>query len=111
MRALFCMMVCVAAFNCSEQESNSPGIAAFETAAKAMRPDARRRESACALEFEGRAAGSHGYDVAAKYVAAQLEALSLQPAGERGTWFQDVPMRKSVNIAEQSSVTFFRNGK
>jgi len=107
------MMVCVAVFNCSEQESNSPGIAAFETAAKAMRPDAIRAHMRFLSDglLEGRAAGSHGYDVAAKYVAAQLEALSLQPAGERGTWFQDVPMRKSVNIAEQSSVTFFRNGK
>jgi hypothetical protein len=61
--------------------------------------------------LEGRAPGSRGYDIAARYVAAQLEALSLQPAGERGAWFQNVPMRKSVNIAQQSSLTLFRDGK
>jgi PA domain len=113
MRVLFCVMVCVAVLNCSAQESNWPGIAAFETAAKATRPDAIRAHMRFLSDglLEGRAPGSHGYDIAAKYVAAQLEALSLQPAAERGTWFQNVPMRKAINIAQQSSLTLFRNGQ
>jgi hypothetical protein len=60
--------------------------------------------------LEGRAPGTRGYDVAAKYVAAQLEALSLTPAGERGTWFQTVPMRKSINSGQHSSFTLSANG-
>jgi hypothetical protein len=113
MRVLFCVMVCVAVFNCSAQESNSSDSAAFETATKAMRPDAIRAHMRFLSDamLEGRAPGTRGYDIAARYVAAQLEALSLQPAGERGAWFQNVPMRKSVNIAQQSSLTLFKNGK
>jgi hypothetical protein len=40
--------------------------------------------------LEGRAAGSRGYDLAARYVAAQFELLGLQPAGDDGTWFQSI---------------------
>ena len=113
MKALFCVMVWVAVFNCSAQESNSSNSAAFETATTAIRPDAIRAHMRFLSDgvLEGRAPGTRGYDIAAKYVAAQLEALSLQPAGEGGTWFQNVPMRKSFNLAQQSSFTLFRNGK
>jgi hypothetical protein len=83
------------------------------TAMTAIRPGAIRAHMRFLSDslLAGRAAGTSGYDIAAKYVAAQLEALSVQPAGEHGTWFQNVSMRKSVNIAAKSSLTLFRNGK
>ena len=46
--------------------------------------------------LEGREAGSRGYDIAARYVAAQFAALGAQP-GVRGSWFQPVPFIRTVN--------------
>ena len=43
--------------------------------------------------LEGREAGTRGYDVAAAYVAAQFEAAGLEPAGDNGTYFQQVKLR------------------
>jgi hypothetical protein len=45
--------------------------------------------------LEGREAGTRGYDVAARYVAATLSAYGLEPAGDAGTFFQSVPLRES----------------
>jgi hypothetical protein len=57
--------------------------------------------------LEGREAGTRGYDLAAAYVAAQFAALGLTPGGDRGGWFQPVPLRKrilaSVAIAIRSA--------
>ncbi|MGZ5432778.1 MAG: glycosyltransferase family 39 protein, partial [Thermoanaerobaculia bacterium] len=43
--------------------------------------------------LEGREAGTRGYDVAAAYVAAQFEAVGAEPAGDDGTYFQQVRLR------------------
>lgn len=45
--------------------------------------------------LEGRMAGTRGYDLAARYVAAQLAEIGLQPAGDDGTFFQAVPLVES----------------
>jgi hypothetical protein len=42
--------------------------------------------------LEGRAPGSRGEKLATRYIAAQMEALGLEPAGESGTFFQKVPL-------------------
>lgn len=64
--------------------------------------------------LEGRDAGTRGYDLAAKYVATQYEALGLTPAGPGGGWYQDVPLQKTVLADTDGSVTIggkaFRNG-
>lgn len=64
--------------------------------------------------LEGRNAGTRGYDLAAKYVATQYEALGLTPAGPGGGWYQDVPLQKSSLADTDGSVTIggkaFRNG-
>jgi hypothetical protein len=41
--------------------------------------------------LEGRAPGTPGHAIAARYLAAQLQGLGVEPAGENGTWFQSVP--------------------
>ncbi|MGZ5445806.1 MAG: hypothetical protein ACXW5U_29980 [Thermoanaerobaculia bacterium] len=43
--------------------------------------------------LEGREAGTRGYDVAAAYVGAQFEAVGAEPAGDDGTYFQQVRLR------------------
>ncbi len=51
-----------------------------------------------ALEFlsddalEGRAPGTRGGDLAAKYVAAEFRQIGLEPAGDNGTFFHRVPI-------------------
>ena len=41
--------------------------------------------------LEGRATGSRGHAIAARYFASQLQSLGYEPAGEGGTYFQRVP--------------------
>src|SRR3954453_24097800 len=53
--------------------------------------------------MEGRDVGSAGYDRAAKLVADHFKASGLQPAGDpagdKATYFQDVPMFESQVIS------------
>ena len=47
--------------------------------------------------LEGRETGSRGYAIAAEYVASQFRAIGLEPAGDNGSWFQQVPFRRATN--------------
>ena len=42
--------------------------------------------------MRGREAGSHEFDIAAQYVAAQFYAAGLRPGGEAGSYLQRVPL-------------------
>jgi hypothetical protein len=42
--------------------------------------------------LEGRAPATRGGDLAAIYIAAQFRRLALEPAGDDGTYFQEVPL-------------------
>ena len=56
--------------------------------------------------LEGRGTGERGHRVAAAYVATQLQALGIEPAGDNGSYFQDVPMRgASVKSASMELVS------
>ncbi|HVF84193.1 MAG TPA: M20/M25/M40 family metallo-hydrolase [Sphingomicrobium sp.] len=48
-------------------------------------------------QLEGRAAGTRGHELAALYVASQFRSLGLRPAGERGSWYQRVPLRRAMH--------------
>jgi Zn-dependent M28 family amino/carboxypeptidase len=69
-------------------------LAAVAADAPAVRVDAIRAH----VEFlsddllEGRAAGSPGYDLAARYVASQMLAIGLEPAGDGGGWLQGLAL-------------------
>jgi len=43
--------------------------------------------------LEGRAPGERGFELAAAYVASQLQGMGLEPAGANGSWFQPVTFR------------------
>ena len=45
-------------------------------------------------DMEGRDTGSAAYQRAADYVAARYKAAGLKPAGDNGTYFQQVPMHE-----------------
>src|SRR5688572_32865622 len=61
--------------------------------------------------LEGRAAGTRGYDVAARYVASQLHQLGAKPAGDDGTWFQSVPLLEAAPVIPAGKVKLERGGK
>jgi Zn-dependent M28 family amino/carboxypeptidase len=42
--------------------------------------------------FLGRGPGEAGEDKAIAYIASQLAAAGIQPGGEKGGWYQDVPL-------------------
>ncbi|MPY90102.1 MAG: M20/M25/M40 family metallo-hydrolase [Luteitalea sp.] len=46
--------------------------------------------------LEGRAPATRGGDLAARYIATQLALLGLEPGGDKGSWFQDVPIVEST---------------
>jgi hypothetical protein len=58
--------------------------------------------------LEGRAPGTRGYDLAARYVAARFEALGLEPAGSDGNYFQPVALRRISPIPEESGIELLR---
>ncbi|MEO1641751.1 MAG: M28 family metallopeptidase [Pseudomonadota bacterium] len=59
-------------------------------------------------DLMGREAGTEGYDTAAAYVAEQMEALGVEPAGTDGTYFQTVPLQRSVR--DQSGLSLSITG-
>ncbi|NNJ72923.1 MAG: M28 family peptidase, partial [Enterobacterales bacterium] len=50
--------------------------------------------------LRGRQTGSQEYNIAASYVATQMQQYGLEPAGSDGSWYQEVPLIKSTLIQE-----------
>ena len=71
----------------------SVGAAVAQAPAPDFRPDSFRAHVAFLADdlLEGRETGTRGYDIAARYVAAQYEALGLRAGGPQGSWCQQVP--------------------
>jgi len=107
-----CFAICLAASSFAQQlgpVDRSAALSAIQTmSVSAVRSHMRFLSDDL---LAGRAPGTPGYDVAARYVAAQMEAMGLLPAGEHGTWFQKVPLRASVNDEKKSSLTLVAGGK
>jgi hypothetical protein len=59
--------------------------------------------------LEGRGPGVRGGDIAAKYIAAQFEQLGLKPAGDNGTYLQQVNF-KGVLTQPSSSASISGQG-
>jgi Zn-dependent M28 family amino/carboxypeptidase len=55
--------------------------------------------------LEGRESGTRGYDLAARYVAAALKAAGYVPAGDNGTYFQQVPFVEATQTAASVGLT------
>jgi Zn-dependent M28 family amino/carboxypeptidase len=54
-------------------------------------------------ELEGRGTGQRGGDLAADYIGKQFVSYGLKPAGDNGTFFQEVPM---VGVKTLPDTTF-----
>jgi hypothetical protein len=92
--------------------AQGPSPAPLPAARNAIRPDGIRAHMRFLSDslLQGRAPGTPGYEMAARYVAAQLEAAGLRPAGVNGTWYQTVPLRKSVLDDGKSSLVLATKG-
>ncbi len=54
--------------------------------------------------LEGRGTGQRGGDIAADYIATQFESYGLKPAGDNGTYMQNVPM---VGISTETGTNIY----
>jgi Zn-dependent M28 family amino/carboxypeptidase len=86
-------------------QQSSPGA----SVSRAISGDVMRAH----LEFlsddalEGRAPGTRGGLIAAKYVAAQFERLGLEPAGDDSSYFHKVPI---ISLTPNPQVSVVANG-
>jgi hypothetical protein len=85
---------------------------ALQVAKNTVRPEQIRAHIRFLADslLQGRAPGTPGYDIAARYVATELEGMGLHPA-VNGAWYQPVPLAKAVTDASASSLQLSINGK
>jgi len=112
----YCLAILLAAtfyVSLSAQELSPTDQVAADAVIKVIRPEAiaaHMRFLSDAL-LEGRGTGERGHEIAARYVASELEAMGLAPAGVNGTWFEPLQLRKAELIPEQTSFELVREGK
>jgi hypothetical protein len=96
----------------SAQELSPADQSAADAAIKVIRPGAIAAHMRFLSDsmLEGRAPDSRGCQIAARYVATELESLGLRRAGLNGTWFQPVPLRKAVLDTSKSSLVLVTSG-
>ncbi len=100
-----------------------PGWLLFGQAVSPIPPDARTAMEELRKEpfrahmafladdlLEGRGTGKRGHEIAARYVAAQFEAMGLKPAGQDGTYYQRVPLREITVEPDKCALTVGENG-
>jgi hypothetical protein len=93
---------------CQGENTEATQAAAFTPDVSAVNIEAHIRFLASDY-LKGRDAGSDGYEIAANYVAAQMRLLGLEPAGDDGSYFADVPMHDVMADAEYNR--FSLNGE
>jgi hypothetical protein len=84
-----------------------------EAAMQSIRPEAIRAHMNFLADdlLEGRGTDSRGYEIAAKYMATEFESMGLAPAGDAGTYLQNVPLRSMRPDEPNTTLSFIRNGK
>lgn len=56
-------------------------------------------------KLKGRGPGTEGFQMAVDYVTARLKSLGVKPAGENGTWVQEVKLRKATAGTATATLT------
>src|SRR5579864_7999420 len=104
------LVCCLLASLVIAQDSSDRAVLA--TAERVIHPEEIRSHIRFLADslLQGRAPGTPGYDIAARYVATELEGMGLHP-GVSGNWFQAVPLQKAVTDAVASSLVLIVNGK
>jgi len=88
------------------QQSRAPRGAAVPIPVNTAAMDAHLRFLSSDL-LEGRAPATRGGRIAAEYIAAQFQALGLEPAGANGTYFQPVAL---VGMTPQPTLAWGKAG-
>ena len=57
-------------------------------------------------EMEGRTTPSRGLDTTARFIATQLSRWGVKPAGDEGTYFQKITLKKEKLVPEGTEVDF-----
>ena len=84
------------------------------SAAPIMGIDARIRAHVKFLSsdlLEGRGMGQRGSEIAAEYIATQFALDGLKPAGDQGTYFQEVPMVSVTTLPDTTFSLVPKNGE
>src|SRR5579872_15487 len=107
---LLCLILALPIAGSFAQTSSSE--AAVQVAKTTIRPEEIRAHIRFLADslLQGRQPGTPGYDIAARYVASELEGMGLHP-GVAGSWFQPVPLEKAVTDESASSLVLTVNGK
>jgi Zn-dependent M28 family amino/carboxypeptidase len=89
------------------------GSDAADEAMATIRPVAIRADMRFLSDdlLEGRGTATRGHEIAAEFMATQFESLGLEPAGDNGTYFQNVPLRSMRPDINKTSLTLIRDGK
>lgn len=88
---------------CASAPPAGGAVAAGDTNAAILAEDLQLRISLLASDsLRGRDTGSPGIDIAADYLAREAARLGLRPAGDGGTYFQNVPLRRTATRASVS---------
>jgi Zn-dependent M28 family amino/carboxypeptidase len=97
-----CRCAAMVIFTATSVVAQRPAVVPVDTAAM----DAHLRFLASDL-LEGRAPATRGGRLAAEYIAAQFQALGLEPAGTNGSYFQPVAL---VGMTPQPALAWGKTG-
>jgi Zn-dependent M28 family amino/carboxypeptidase len=98
MRIPFAVFAVAALVACSPQPAAPPAAAPAGPAETEIQEAAIKThvQTLAADDMEGRAPSTPGGQKAADYIAAQLTNMGVEPGGENGTYFQQVPIVEST---------------
>ena len=104
----FCVVAAVVRTPAAPAANDPADQAMASIKAEALRADMRFLSDD---SLEGRRTGTHGYELAAQWMAARFKELGLEPAGDKGGYFQSVPFRASHVSAAKTTMNWTINGK
>ena len=84
--------------------TSAPSVAANATAIEA------HMQFLASDALAGRDTGSNEHEIASLYIATQLQALGLKPAGDNGSYLQRVPLRKARLAQDSAKFTLHVDG-
>jgi Zn-dependent M28 family amino/carboxypeptidase len=101
------VLLCSALFGCATTPSSSDHKPSAGASAQAIEA---HMQFLAADALAGRETGSKEHEIAALYIAAQLQALGLEPAGDNGSYFQRVPLRTARLSQDSARFTLHVDG-
>lgn len=113
--AALCAASCCAhaqASSSSSSAENVPAIAGLPQAARSAAASIDGEKMRAHVRFlsldllEGRGPGTRGDKLAAEYIATQFALDGLQPAGDKGSYFQQVPLIAVHTIEDKTKFAF-----